>query len=68
MAKHMAQQIYTNFPLDPTIWLVGPPLRIRFKTMIDNKLIQELNPNEFLNSLLSACKHCHSRKIILGKR
>ena len=25
----MAQQIYTNFPLDPTIWLVCPPLRIR---------------------------------------
>ena len=49
------------------IWFLGSPLKIRLKNIIDQKKINLIHPILFLNDLISAIRHCHSRKVVLGK-
>ncbi len=50
--------------IDP-IWLVGPPLRMRLRRMLeDRKLSQSIKPRAFFHDILSAIEHCHSCRIM----
>ena len=53
--------------LSAPVWFFGPPVRFRLKTLIDNKRLFKIHPIHFLHGILSALRHCHSSKIVLGK-
>ena len=46
---------------------LGRPVQRRLKTIIDARDVQSIDPILFTHGLISALRHCHARRIILGK-